>query len=103
MYATVAEIKAVLPADSLTDQEISSLLDLAAQSTGDNHEYHFNKTVKLAVSKLRLAGKLPDSATVGPLKTENKLKEAIEGLSGTEKENRIPFLYYKKVGSNEDQ
>lgn len=52
MYATVAEIKAVLPADSLTDNEIKSLLDLAAQSTGDNHDYHFNKTVKLAVSNL---------------------------------------------------
>ena len=102
MLATVAEIKAVLPADSLTDQEISSLLDLAAQSTGDNHDYHFNKTVKLAVSKLRLAGKLPDAATVGPLKVDNNIKSALEGLSGTEKENRIPFLYYKKVG-NEDQ
>lgn len=103
MYATVAEIKAVLPADSLTDNEIKSLLDLAAQSTGDNHDYHFNKTVKLAVSKLRLAGKLPDSATVGPLKTENNIERALEGISGTEKENKIPFLYYKRVGNNENQ
>ena len=102
MLATVAEIKAVLPADSLTDQEISSLLDLAAQSTGDNHDYHFNKTVKLAVSKLRLAGKLPDAATVGPLKVDTNIEKALEGISGTEKENRIPFVYYKRV-TNESQ
>ena len=101
MLATVAEIKAILPENSLTDPEIQAILDLAAIDTGDNHAYHFNKSVKLAISKLRLSGKLPDSATVGPLKTELNISEAMESISPS-KDAKIPFLYYKKVG-NEDQ
>lgn len=97
MYATVAEIKAVLPTGSLTDDEISDLLDLAAIDTGDEHSYHFNKTVKLAVTRLRLAGKLPDSATVGPLKVDMNVNAALSSLGDS---SRIPFLYYKRVGKD---
>lgn len=97
MYATVSEVKAVLPTGSLTDDEISDLLDLAAIDTGDDHSYHFNKTVKLAVTKLRLAGKLPDSATVGPLKVEMDVDAALGSL-GDSNETKLPFLYYKRVG-----
>lgn len=99
MYATVAEIKAVLPAGLLTDDEIQDILDVAAVDTGENHKYHFNKAVSLAITKLRLAGSLPDSATVGPLKVDNDITNTLASL--TNDESRLPFLYYKRVGSND--
>jgi len=99
MYATVAEIKAVLPSGLVSDDDIQKLLDVAAVTTGDNHEYHFNKTLKLAVAKLKLAGSLPDSATVGPLKADNDVTRALNSFV-TENSSRLPFLYYKKVGND---
>jgi len=102
MLATVAEIKAVLPSGLISDADIQTLLDVAEIDTGDNYNHHYNKTLKLVVTKLKLAGLLPDSATVGPLKADNNVSKAIEDLTGSIAENRIPFLYYKRVG-NENQ
>jgi len=100
MLATVEEVKAILPADALTDNEIQDLLDLAAIDTGDNHSHHLNKAVKLAITKLRLAGKLPDSATVGPLKSETDLTGTLKTLSDADSGSRLPLLYYNRVGGN---
>lgn len=103
MYATVAEIKVILPAGVISDDDIQDLLDLAAVDTGDDHKYHLNKTLSLAVAKLKLNGLLPDSATVGPLKADNNVSKAIDAISGSDTQNRIPFLYYKKVGNSETE
>jgi len=104
VYATVAEIKAILPSNvSLTNSEIQSLLDTAALDTSDDHMLHFNRTMQLVVSKLKMMGQLPDSATVGPLKSDINYSKMLDVLSNRSNLTKLPFMYYNRSGGNRSE
>ena len=96
MESTVAEIKAILPSGALTDAEIQDLIDIATADVGStDHSAHLSRTLELAVAKLKMAGKMPDSATVGPIKQSTNVTDVLDRIAGGNT-NKKSFVYYNR-------